>query len=311
MTTQHVKRKAVSLLPPTLLPKTWGRTRARISIQRNTCDISHGLRCVGSHHHPRMRNHCHPRSLRHPGILAPPPLPVSSRTRALWCMRHRKRTLPAQTRKSQRSSPGLEVSAILMEIYVVLMFSGVYLIFLFLFEVKLLQRFFHWLTGPDCDKDSKTAIQHCRQVRYIWGKVSPNFRPEEILEIDRIKEEWLGPFLTTFQPGTAKSYCGSASLFVDFLLSKNVVQNRGKAAAAMAQFGRLSKTLRKRTLRRRTQVETEALGKFCNLFTGWPVFMTFIVVHIVHLFLGRIARNACPDTDLPAESNCDSDGDAP
>ena len=189
--------------------------------------------------------------------------------------------------------------------------SGVYLIFLFLFEVKLLQRFFHWLTGPDCDKDSKTAIQHCRQVRYIWGKVSPNFRPEEILEIDRIKEEWLGPFLTTFQPGTAKSYCGSASLFVDFLLSKNVVQNRGKAAAAMAQFGRLSKTLRKRTLRRRTQVETEALGKFCNLFTGWPVFMTFIVVHIVHLFLGRIARNACPDTDLPAESKCDSDRDVP
>lgn len=129
--------------------------------------------------------------------------------------------------------------------------------------VEILRQFYRWLKLPDQDKDPQTAFQHARQVFTILRCVSPAFNPQDLLNTEAIKEEWLTDFLKTWRPGTAKSYLGSVIAFYDFCLAKRKWNNmHQELQSAIADLKRVGKSMRKRSLRRRTEKETADIGRF-------------------------------------------------
>ena len=133
--------------------------------------------------------------------------------------------------------------------------------------VKLFREFMGHLKGPEMGKDDKAALQHVKQVWAIWKDVANNtgiFQLSDRLNEDNIRDAWLAPFVKVWKPGTAKSYLGSLSLFLDFLTTRKVV-DQTTLSSVLAAIKRLQRSLRKRALQARTAQETEDLGKMFSL----------------------------------------------
>ena len=69
-------------------------------------------------------------------------------------------------------------------------------------------------------------------------------------------------FPESWRPGTAKSYLGSVIAFYDFCLAKRKWNMQQELQSAITDLKRVSKFLRKRSLRRRTEKETADIGRF-------------------------------------------------
>lgn len=94
----------------------------------------------------------------------------------------------------------------------------------------------------------------------MWRKVSfPTLTIEDLFKVEDVKEKWVGPSLEKFKPGTVRSYCGSVVLFLEFIIVKGLVDQQGDIAAVITQYRHISKTLRRKCQRRRTEIEAEAL----------------------------------------------------
>ena len=90
------------------------------------------------------------------------------------------------------------------------------------------------------------------------------FHLSDLLNEDNIRDAWLAPFVKVWKPGTAKSYLGSLSLFLDFLTTRKVV-DQTTLSSVLATIKRLQRSLRKRALQARTAQETEDMGKMFSL----------------------------------------------
>ena len=184
---------------------------------------------------------------------------------------------PPTQKRRPRKHPirefGRKVCAISMVFQVVLMFSEIH--FFSLFKVPSIQSFHHWLTGPDNDKGHCTATLHAKQLLLVWRKVSPTLTIEDLFNLEELKEKWLRPLLHSFSPGTVQSNCGSVALFLEFTICKGLTGQRGDAAAALAEYRHMSKSLRRRCLRRQTEVEAESLRKIFNICNVLFLFIVF------------------------------------
>lgn len=129
-----------------------------------------------------------------------------------------------------------------------------------------MQLFCSWLHGPDVDKSPRTARSHTLQVWNVLRAISRTLEVDAFLDVEAVKTRWLTPFLKQHQPGTVKSYIGSVVLFLEFLLARRLIDKRTEATGAIAELRRVGKVMRKRSLLRRVEIETEDLGRFCNIF---------------------------------------------
>ena len=96
----------------------------------------------------------------------------------------------------------------------------------------------------------------------------PTLTIEDLFKVEDVKKKWVGPSLEKFKPGTVRSYCGSVVLFLEFITVKGLVDQQGGVDAVITQYRHISKTLRRKCQRRRTEIEAEALRKFfyiCNV----------------------------------------------
>ena len=126
---------------------------------------------------------------------------------------------------------------------------------------KMINKFIHWLMDPPSLKGLRESTQHGYQVYKIWIDMSPDLKVQQMFDVKKL-HVWLDTFLKTMAPGTAKSYLSSLTIFIDFLVNRDLVKGIKQALQFKEDVKMFSRNLKKKCKLRRTVIETEEIGKF-------------------------------------------------
>lgn len=127
------------------------------------------------------------------------------------------------------------------------------------YDNREIKQFVKALQMPPEMKPRNSALQHGFQAHLVWGAVSKTRKLKELFDVDKVNV-WLQNFLQDRKPGTARSYLSSIVLFVAHLVRWGL-QGVGQALRFKEDIKLLSKSLRKKVNRRKTEKSVEDIGE--------------------------------------------------
>jgi hypothetical protein len=101
----------------------------------------------------------------------------------------------------------------------------------------------------------------------IWKESGLDSRPESILKLDDIRDNWLKPNREVQRPGTVRSYLGTLKQFFSFLQSGILDNRTEEVRSAKDRVDKWLKTLSGDEKLRKTERTVSDISKLCIFIT--------------------------------------------